>query len=89
MSKNMNIYEELDNFVEKNEGQVTLTDIAKHFANYGYQYAVDKFCELLENNMFEKCEFGEYGDITETYACSDNCDYVSEFVEQMRKAMEE
>ena len=85
MSKNMNIDAELNNFIEKNEGQVTLTDIAKHF----YQYAVDKFCDLLENNMFEKCEFGEYGDITETYACSDNCDYVSEFVEQMRKAMEE
>ena len=88
MSKNMDIYAELDDFVEKNEGQVTLTDIAKHFADYGYKHAVDKFCDLLEKNMFKKCEFDEYS-ITQTYACSNDCDSVPEFVEQMRKEMEE
>lgn len=47
MSKNMDIYAELDNFVEENEGQVTLTDVAKHFAEHGYQYAIDKACEFI------------------------------------------
>lgn len=88
MSKKMDIYTELDNFVEENGGQVTLTDVAKHFADYGYKNATDKVCELLEKNMFEKYEFDEYG-IIETYACSDSCDYVSQFVEQIRKSMED
>lgn len=48
MSKKMDIYTELDNFVEENEGQVTLTDVAKHFADYAHQYAVDKAYELIE-----------------------------------------
>lgn len=47
MSKKMDIYAELDDFVEENEGQVTLTDVAKHFAEYGYQHAVDKACEWI------------------------------------------
>ena len=42
MSKKMDIYTELDNFVEENEGQVTLTDVAKHFTDYGYQRAVEE-----------------------------------------------
>lgn len=48
MSKKMDIYTELDSFVEENEGQVTLTDVAKHFSEYGYQYAVDNACELID-----------------------------------------
>ena len=48
MSKKMDIYGELDNFVEENEGQVTLTDVAKHFAEHGYQYAVEKVYRFLE-----------------------------------------
>lgn len=56
---------------------------------YSYEHAVDKACEWIEKNMFEKCEFDEYGNITQTYACSNDCDFVSQFVEQMRKAMEE
>ena len=56
---------------------------------HGYQYAVDKACEWIEKNMFEKCEFDEYGNITQTYACSDDCEFVFQFVEQIRKAMEE
>lgn len=85
----MDIYAELDNFVEKNEGQVTLTDVAQHFSEYGYQHAVDKICELMEKNMSEKYEIDEYCNITQTYACSNNCGYVSEFIEQIRNAMEE
>lgn len=57
-------------------------------AEHGYQYAIDKACEWMEKNMFEKCEFDEYGNITQTYACSDSCDFVSQFVEQFRKAMQ-
>jgi len=45
MSKEMDVYAELDNFIEDNEGQVSLTDVAKHFAEYGYKYAVAKGCE--------------------------------------------
>ena len=43
----MDIYTELDNFVEENEGQVTLTDVAKHFADYGYQRAVEETHDWL------------------------------------------
>lgn len=53
------------------------------------QETIDKVCELLEKNMFEKHEFDEYDDVIGTYACSNDCEYVSEFVEQIRKAMEE
>ena len=48
----MDIYAELDKFVEENEGQVTLTDVVKHFADYGYQYAIDKACEWLQENLY-------------------------------------
>jgi len=57
MSKKMDIYSELDNFVEENEGQVTLTDVAKHFAEHGYQYAVDKACEWLTNYFVNYLQF--------------------------------
>jgi hypothetical protein len=53
MSKKMDIYSELDNFVEENEGQVTLTDVAKHFAEHGYQYAVDKAQQWIDDNVLE------------------------------------
>ena len=53
------------------------------------QETIDKVCELLEKNMFEKYDFDEYCNVTQTYACSNDCDYVSEFIEQIRKAMEE
>ncbi|WP_287385649.1 hypothetical protein [Lachnospira sp.] len=45
----MDIYTELDNFIEENEGQVTLTDVAKHFTDYGCNYTVDKTCEWLDS----------------------------------------
>ena len=54
------------------------------------QETIDKVCELLEKNMSEKYEFDEHCNyVTQTYACSDDCSYVSEFIEQIRKAMEE
>ena len=43
----MDIYAELDDCVEENEGQVTLTDVAKHFSNYGYQYAIEETYKWL------------------------------------------
>lgn len=51
MNKNMDIYTKLDDFIEENEGQVTLTDVAKHFAEHGYQYAVDKACKWLADRV--------------------------------------
>ena len=72
MSKKMDIYSELDNFVEENEGQVTLTDVAKHFAEHGYQYAVEKAVEFLKEK--------EFGDWIEQEASS--------FIEDFRKAMQ-
>ena len=74
MSKGMDIYAELDNFVEENEGQVTLTDVAKHFAEYGYQYAVEKIFKCIEDQAI----FGWIEDIE-----------VDKFLERIRKAMEE
>ena len=54
MSNEMDIYAELDNFVEENEGQVILTDVAKHFADYGYQYAVEKAFDILSQMLYTK-----------------------------------
>lgn len=58
-------------------------------AEHGYQYAIEKACEWLEKNMFHLHNFDEYGNVTDSFACSNDCDFVSEFVEQFRKAMEE
>lgn len=51
MSKQMDIYEELDNFIEENEGQVTLTDVAKHFTEYGYQHCREKALKVLHDGL--------------------------------------
>ena len=40
MSK-INIDNELCNYIDANDGQVTLGGLAEHFAEYGYQYAQD------------------------------------------------
>ena len=48
----MDIYSELDNFIEENEGQVTLTDVAKHFAEYGYQHCREKALKVLREDIF-------------------------------------
>lgn len=48
MSKQMDIHGELDRFIEENEGQVTLADIAKHFADYGCQHTLGKVYAFLE-----------------------------------------
>jgi hypothetical protein len=52
MSKQMDIYGELDNFIEENEGQATLTDVAKHFADYGYQHCREKVMKVLHDDLF-------------------------------------
>lgn len=79
MSKKMDIYAELDNFVEQNEGQVTLTDVAKHFANYGYQYAVEKACKYFMR--IKECDFYEDKE--------SQANAVDDFINRFRKAMEE
>jgi len=56
----MDVYSELDNFVEENEGQVTLTDVAKHFAEYGYQYAKKRLSKILGFELdFNVAEFDD------------------------------
>lgn len=52
MSEQMDIYSELDNFIEENEGQVTLTDVAKHFTEYGYQHCREKALKVLHEDLF-------------------------------------
>lgn len=44
----IDIYNEVDNFVEENEGEVTYTEIARHFFELGRNNAIDKACEWLE-----------------------------------------
>jgi len=50
---------------------------------------IEKVCEWLKEHIWEKPELDEYGNIKNTYVCSNDCDYVSQFIEQVRKAMEE
>ena len=76
----MDIYAELDNFVEENEGQVTLTDVAKHFADYGYQYAVEKACEWLRAHLGAPAGMPQ--------AKSYN-DAINELITEFRKGMED
>ena len=51
MTKKIDIYNEVDNFVEENEGEVTHTEIARHFFELGRNNAIDKACEWLEKNV--------------------------------------
>lgn len=53
MSKEIDIYAELDNFVEENEGEVSLTDVAKHFTEYSYKYAIENVCLWLKQHSFD------------------------------------
>ena len=48
--KKIDIYNEVDNFVEENEGEVTHTEIAQHFFKLGRNNAIDKACEWLQEN---------------------------------------
>ena len=43
----IDIYNEVDNFVEENEGEVTHTEIARHFFELGRNNAIDVTCEWL------------------------------------------
>jgi hypothetical protein len=53
------------------------------------QETIKKACEWLEEHMWEKPELDEYCNIKDTYVCSDDCSYVFEFIEQIRKALED
>ena len=48
--KKIDIYNEVDNFVEENEGEVTHTEIAQHFFKLGRNNVIDKACEWLQEN---------------------------------------
>ena len=50
------IYNELDNFVEENMGEVTHTEIAQHFFELGRNNAINKACEWLEQNAYHYCD---------------------------------
>ena len=52
MSKQIDINKELDHFIEENEGKVTLTDVAKHFTEYGYQHCREKTLKVLHDDLF-------------------------------------
>ena len=47
----IDIYNEVDNFVEENEGAVTHAEIARHFFELGRNNAIDKAYEWLYENM--------------------------------------
>jgi hypothetical protein len=49
--RKIDIYNEIDNFVEENEGEVTHTEIARHFFEFGRNNAIDKACEWLEDTF--------------------------------------
>ena len=61
----IDIYNEVDNFVEENEGEVTRTEIAQHFFELGRNNAIEKACEWLEKKaclyVWKNCEQGEHG----------------------------
>lgn len=50
--RKIDIYNELDNFVEENEGEVTHTEIARHFFELGRNNAIDKACEWLHTALY-------------------------------------
>lgn len=43
----IDIYNEVDNFVEENEGEVTHTEIARHFFELGRNNTIAKACKWL------------------------------------------
>ena len=51
MSENIDIYSELDRYVEENMGDVSKTDIAKHFFELGQKSAINKACQWLDKNL--------------------------------------
>ena len=53
------------------------------------QETIERVCEWLEEHMWEMPELDEYGHIKDTYVCSDDCSYIAEFIEQIRKTLEE
>ena len=82
MAQNIDIYGELDNLVEENEGQVSLTDAAKHFCDYGYQKAIDFACEFLDNNL--EFYLGDYNLASHDY--EENEPLYGRLINDLRKA---
>lgn len=77
----IDIYNEVDNFVEENEGEVTNTEIAQHFFELGRNNAIDKGCKWLGGN-FRVSSFDDTKIVTHF---SSMFDVLASF----RKAMEE
>lgn len=77
----IDIYNEVDNFVEENEGEVTNTEIAQHFFELGRNNAIDKACKWLGGN-FRVSSFDDTKIVTHF---SSMFDVLSSF----RKAMKE
>lgn len=46
-AEEIDIYNEVDNFVEENDGEVTNTEIARHFFELGRNNAINKAYEWL------------------------------------------
>lgn len=79
MSK-INIDNELCNYIDANDGQITLGKLAEHFALHGYRYAVDKACEWMRTH------FGTPVGIPQAKSYNDA---MRELITEFRKAMEE
>lgn len=61
--ENIDIYDELDRYVEKNMGDVSQTDIAKHFFELGQKDAIDKACEWLNKNLSLCIDYDDEGNL--------------------------
>lgn len=81
LDEKIDIYNEVDNFVEENEGEVTHAEIARHFFELGRNNAIDKACKWLGGN-FRVSSFDDTKIVTHF---SSMFDVLASF----RKAMEE
>lgn len=70
----IDIYNEVDNFVEENGGEVTHTEIAQHFFELGRNNAINNACEWIERN-YHATPMGGY------YYLPEDC------IEQFKQAM--
>lgn len=59
----MDIYNELDYFVENNMGDVSQIDIAKHFFELGQKDAINKACEWLDKNLALYIDYDDEGNL--------------------------
>ena len=84
-AEEIDIYNEVDNFVEENEGEVTNTEIAQHFFELGRNNAINKACEWLYDHLYTRRD--EQSPANHFVCSKQEMLTQTEFVEQFRKAM--